>query len=72
MKTNLEKQLQASRTEAEKLIKAELGDDALEIICSFSDLECVIDVKVADEAAWRRYLLLENGDDEDCEIRRIG
>lgn len=72
MRSNLEKQLTASRTEAERLIKEELGDDALEILCSFSELECIADVKIADETTWRRYLLLENGDDEACEIRRIG
>lgn len=71
MKSNLEKRLQASREEAERLIKAELGDDALEIVCSFSELECIADVKVEGEGPWRRYVLLENGDDEDCEIRRI-
>lgn len=71
MKSNLEKKLHASREEAKRLIHVKLGDDALEILCSFSDTECIADVKVADEGAWRRYLLLENGDDEDCELRRI-
>jgi hypothetical protein len=69
MKSNLEKQLGASRDEAERLVRAEHGDDALEIICSFSELDCYADVKL--EGEWVRYTLIHNGDDEDCELRRI-
>lgn len=69
MKSNLEKQLCESRDEAERLVRAEHGDDALEIVCSFSELDCYADVKL--EGEWVRYTLIHNGDDEDCELRRI-
>lgn len=70
MKSPLEKRLNASRESAEALVREAHGDDALEILCSFSELECVADVKLED--GWIRYLLLENGDDEPNELRRIG
>lgn len=70
MKSNLEKRLNASRESARELVREAHGDDALEILCSFSELECIADVKLED--GWIRYLLLENGDDEPNELRRIG
>lgn len=70
MKSNLEKQLQALRESAESLVRAEHGDDAKEIICSFSELDCYADVKL--EGEWIRYALVQNGDDEENELRRIG
>lgn len=70
MKSNLEKQLHALRDSAETMIRAKHGDDALEIICSFSELDCYADVKLPNE--WVRYTLIQNGDDEDNELRRIG
>ena len=71
MKSNLEKRLDAQRESAEKLVKAEHGDDALEILCSFTELECVADVKL--EGGWIRYLLIEGGEGEDDDsLRRIG
>lgn len=70
MKSNLEKKLHALRESAEKLVRAEHGDGALKILCAFSDMECVADVKLA--TGWVRYLLLEGGDDEDGDtLRRI-
>lgn len=68
MKTAFELRCNRARESSEALVKAELGDDALEILCSFANLECVIDVKVADEGPWRRYLLYEGGEDEDADI----
>ena len=69
MKTNLEKQLHASKDSIESLVRVEHGDDALEIICSFSERDCYADVKL--EGEWIRYALMQNGDDEDDELRRI-
>jgi hypothetical protein len=71
MKSNLEKRLNAQRTSAESLVRAEHGDDALEVLCSFTELECVADVKLKD--GWIRYLLIEGGEGEnDDTLRRIG
>lgn len=71
MKSNLEKRLGAQRESAEALVRAEHGDGALEILCSFAELECVADVKLED--GWIRYLLIEGGEGEgDDELRRIG
>lgn len=70
MKSNLEKRLCQSRESAEDLVRAEHGDDALDIICSFSELDCYVDVKTKD--GWIRYGLLQNGDDEADELRRLG
>lgn len=70
MKSVAEKKMCDSRDEAEVLIRAEHGDAALEIICSFAELECIADVKL--EGGWIRYALIENGDDEPSELRKIG
>lgn len=70
MKSNLEKQLCEERASAEALIKEE-HDDVVEIICSFSELDCIADVKLEGQAVWIRYTLILNGDDEDNELRRI-
>lgn len=70
MKSNLEQKLGKLRESAETLIRAEYGEDALEILCSFSDLDCIADVKL--EGEWVRYEVVQNGDDEDNELRRIG
>lgn len=69
MKSNLEKKLQTLRDSAESLVRAEHGDDALEILCSFSELDCIADVQL--EGEWIRYELVQNGDDEENELRRI-
>lgn len=70
MKSNLEKQLCESKESAEALARAEHGDD-VEIICSFSELDCFADVRLKG-GEWIRYALIHNGDDEDNELRRIG
>jgi len=69
VRSNFEKQLHESKASAEALVRAEHGDDALEIICSFSELDCYADVKL--EGEWIRYALMQNGDDEENELRRI-
>lgn len=69
MKSNLEKQLHESKESAESLVRAKHGEAALEIICSFSELDCYADVKL--EGEWIRYALMQNGDDEENELRRI-
>lgn len=70
-KTNLEKRFDVQRASVEKLVAAEHGDKALQVMCSFSELECVADVKLED--GWIRYILIEGGDDEDDDsLRRIG
>lgn len=72
MKSNLEKRLAAQRASAEALVHAEHGEDVVTILCSFAMLECVADVKLADEG-WIRYLLIEGGKDEgEDTLRRIG
>jgi len=72
MKSNLEKRFDGQRAETEALIAAAHGDDVLEVLCSFTELECVADVKLAKEG-WIRYLLVEGGDGEgDGVLRRIG
>lgn len=68
-KTNLERRFDAQRASAEKLVAEEHGDKALEVMCSFSELDCVADVKLED--GWIRYILIE-GDDEPDTLRRIG
>lgn len=70
MKSNLEKRLHILRESAEQLVRVKYGEEALEIICSFSELDCIADVKL--EGEWVRYELVQNGDDEDNELRRIG
>lgn len=71
MKSNLEIRLNAQRESAEALVAAAHGEAALEVICSFSNLECVADVKL--EEGWIRYLLIEGGEGEDDDmLRRIG
>lgn len=71
MKSNLEKKLNAQRASAEALVAA-AHDDVIEIMCSFSGLECVADVKLAKDG-WIRYLLLEGGAGEnDDALKRIG
>jgi hypothetical protein len=70
MKSTAEKRMCDSRDAANELLAVEHGDAALEVLYSFSELECFADVKL--EAGWVRYALMENGDDEACELRRIG
>jgi hypothetical protein len=71
LKSNLEKRFDAQRASAEALVKEEHGDDALQILCSFTELECVADVKL--EGGWIRYILIEGGEGEgDDSLRRIG
>ena len=71
VKSNLEKRLNMQRKSAEALVREAHGDGALKILCSFTELECVADVKL--ESGWIRYLLIEGGDDEDSDsLRRIG
>lgn len=70
-KTNLEQRLAAQRKSVEALVRTAHGDAALKILCSFTELECIADVKLED--GWIRYLLIEGGDDEDNDsLRRIG
>lgn len=71
MKSNLEKRFDAQRESAEGLVKAAHGEDVITIMCSFSELDCIADVKLAKEG-WIRYALVANGDDEPDELRRIG
>lgn len=68
-KTTLERRFDAQRASVEKLAAAAHGDDATEVMCSFSELDCVVDVKLKD--GWVRYALID-GDDEPDELRRIG
>lgn len=71
MKTNLEKRLNVQRASAEALVKAAHGADLVDMMCSFTELECVADVKLESEG-WIRYLLIEGGDDENADtLRRI-
>jgi len=70
MKSNLEKQLCEERESAETLVNDTHGDDVVEIICSFSDRDCIADVKLKG-VGWIRYELILNGDDEENELRRI-
>lgn len=70
MKSNLEKQLCEERDSVETLVKAKHAD-VEEILCSFSELDCIADVKL-ESGEWLRYTLILNGDDEENEIRRIG
>lgn len=69
MKTNLEKTYAAKRESAEALVAAEYPGH-VELLCSFSNLDCIIDVKFED--GWQRFELVEGGDDEPNELRRIG
>lgn len=70
MRSTLEKKLHSKRDSAEALIRGEHGEAALNIMCSFSELECVIDVQL--EGGWIRYLLIEGGEGEnDDALRRI-
>lgn len=72
MKSNLEKRLNALRGSAEALVAAAHGADLIKMMCSFSALECVADVKLESEG-WIRYLLIEGGQGEgDDTLRRIG
>jgi hypothetical protein len=72
MKSNLEKRFDGQRKSAEALISAAHGEDVLEMLCSFTELECVIDAKL-DSEGWIRYLLIEGGEGEnDDSLRRIG
>lgn len=68
MKSALETRFGAQRESAAALVAAEHGDEALEIICSFSNLECVADVKLED--GWVRYLLIEGGEGENDDVLR--
>jgi hypothetical protein len=68
-RSSLEKRLAAQRQKAEKLVLQAHGDDALEVICSFTELDCVVDVKLGAESDWIRYVLIE---DEPPALRRIG
>lgn len=71
MKSNLEKRFSAQRESVEELVAA-AHDDVVEVMCSFSELECVADVKLEKEG-WIRYLLIEGGEGEDDDsLRRIG
>lgn len=71
MKSALEIRYNRQRESAEVLVKAEHGDDALDIMCSFSHLDCIVDVKLKDE--WIRYELVEGGEGEnDDSLWRIG
>lgn len=71
MKSNLEKKLGGQRASVESLVKA-THDDVIEVMCSFSGMECVADVKLA-QGGWVRYLLIEGGVGEnDDSLRRIG
>jgi hypothetical protein len=70
MKSNLEKQLHVLRDSTETLVRVAHGEDILKILCSFSELDCIVDVQL--EGEWVRYELVQNGDDEDNELRRIG
>lgn len=69
MRSALEITFEAKREDAEGLIQAEHGEAALESLYSFSDLDCIIDVKLTD--GWLRYVLID-GDDEPSTLRRIG
>jgi hypothetical protein len=71
MKSDLEKKLCAARDSATTLVEDTHGDDAVEIICSFSELDCFADVKL-DGGDWVRYALMYNGDDEPDTLQRIG
>lgn len=68
MKSNLERKYAALRESAEALVAAEHGE--VKSLCSFSGLDCIIDVKLED--GWIRYILVEDGDDEPNSLRRIG
>lgn len=69
-KTTLERRFDALRNEADALIEAAHGD--VEVLYSFTELECVADVKLA-PGGWIRYLLVEGGEGEgDGTLRRIG
>lgn len=70
MKSNLEKKLCELREATEVLVRAEHGDGAKEILCSFAEFDCIADVRL--ETGWLRYELVQNGDDEENELRRIG
>lgn len=68
MKTTDEIRMGNQRESAEALIKTTHGDKALDIVFSYSHLECFVDVKL--EEGWIRYVVIE--DDEDNTLRRIG
>lgn len=71
MRSNHEKKLITLRDSAEALIRGAHGEDVLDIVYSFSDMECFADVQMKD--GWIRYLLLEGGEGEnDDALRRIG
>lgn len=69
MKSNFEIKCHKQRESAEALLKAELGDDALNVVYSFANLECVLDVQVKDQATSYRYILIEDEDGDS--LRRI-
>ncbi len=68
LKSNAEYRMGTQRESAQGLVEKEHGKKALNMIFSFSYLECVIDVKL--EEGWIRYVLIE--DDEGDKLRRIG
>lgn len=69
MKSDLEQTYAAKRLSAEALVRAE-HPDLIEMVPSFSNLECFIDVRL--EAGWQRYELIESAEDEPHKIERIG
>lgn len=71
MKSAYEIRCGRQRESATALVKAALGDEALSVMCSFANLDCIIDVKL--QEGWIRYELVEGGEGEnDDSIRRIG
>lgn len=70
MKSALETTLSNKKERAEAVIEKEHGDDALDALYNFSELDCIIDLKL--EAGWIRYVFIE-GDDEGTpdSLRRI-
>ncbi len=72
MKSALELILSAKKERAEKIIQAEHGDAALDALYNFSDLDCIVDVKL--EEGWIRYVFIEGDDDDGTpdSLRKIG
>jgi hypothetical protein len=56
------------REAAEALIYA-AHSDIVEVLFSFSHLDCIIDVKV--DEGWLRYELVEPSEDEPSTLRRL-
>lgn len=71
MRSALEQTLTDKKAQAEAVIAEEHGDDALDALYNFSDLDCIIDLK-SEKEGWIRYVFIEGDEDGGSDsLRRI-